>query len=150
MAKCAHNGNCSKPVYKNGFCKGHYSTVFITGFKKKSKNPLWKGGVAFYPNHSLMKKQRKIILSQHPLCAICGKPAQVIHHLDKSKSNHNINNLIPVCHKCHFGKFHKQAHKSKFSKVYGYSLAELARRQHTRYSHIYQKHIRGELSSLID
>ena len=68
---------------------------------KGKSNPNWRGGIAYYPNHSLMKKNRIIILIQNPKCEICGDLATQIHHKDKSKTNHNLNNLMSICSRCH-------------------------------------------------
>ena len=78
---------------------------------KGSKNCNWKGGIFEYPNHHKMKRNRLIKLKQQKeKCEICGKKAKTIHHLDKSKNNHNIKNLILVCCHCHFSILHKGCH----------------------------------------
>ncbi len=73
--------------------RGHYT--------KGERNFMWKGGVAEYPNHYLMKKNRLLILLQNPRCKFCNKKATNIHHIDGNKSNHDLSNLVAVCCKCH-------------------------------------------------
>ncbi len=85
-----------------------------------NKNFMWKGGVAEYPNHYLMKKQRLIILMNNPKCEYCGKPATEIHHKDEKKSNHELSNLAATCRSCNL----KQS--SRFYKRFGYTLTEIA------------------------
>jgi hypothetical protein len=80
------------------------------GAPKGEKNINWKGGIAEYPNHSLMKRIRKFKLqSTNYICECCGGKATEIHHLDKSKTNHSFNNFKSLCHKCHMGIFHKDS-----------------------------------------
>jgi len=87
--------------------------------KKGKKNNLWKGGIAEYPNHYLMKKNRLIILMQNPKCEICGNPATEIHHKDFSKNNHKLSNLMATCHRCN------NHLSSKFYQKYGMTLNEI-------------------------
>jgi hypothetical protein len=75
--------------------------------RKAEKNGNWKGGIADYPNHTIMKKQRIIKLTQqNNKCELCGDKAYKIHHKDENKANHNLDNLIVVCDSCH-GKLHR-------------------------------------------
>lgn len=47
-----------------------------------------------------------IVKAQSPCCESCGQPTQVGHHwVEKSRSarlRYEIENIIPLCHKCHF------------------------------------------------
>ena len=66
------------------------------------KNSNWKGGIADYPNHALMKKMRIQILKEtNNKCGRCDQEAHEIHHVDFSKDNHKRENLIPLCYECH-------------------------------------------------
>jgi len=82
-------------------------------FKKGGNNPKWKGGIAEYPNHYKMKIARieKFKLSKG-LCEICKKKADVIHHIDGTKTNHELNNLIILCSACH-GVVHTSCNTTK-------------------------------------
>lgn len=46
-----------------------------------------------------------LIIKLFPRCLLCSQPAQVAHHfIKKSESNrlrYEMDNLIPLCHKCH-------------------------------------------------
>lgn len=107
---------CEKPRSALGYCSFHYER-FKNGIPLNAEryethrgvnNENWKGGVAEYPNHSLMKRVRKQILKERgEFCQICRLPANKIHHLDKTKSNHDPSNIIIVCQRCHFRWFHK-------------------------------------------
>lgn len=120
--------SCSKMIYsKSMYCEKHRYRIkhnlpldlSIKCFLKGKRNPNWRGGVAEYPNHYLMKKNRLIILMQNPKCEYCGKPATEVHHKDENKSNHKLSNLTATCHKCNT----KQS--SKFYKRFGYTFDEI-------------------------
>jgi hypothetical protein len=104
-------GYCEKHLYR---IRNHLSlnlSVDCRNLRKGKKNNLWKGGVAEYPNHYQMKKNRLIKLEQtRRKCEICGKVGTDIHHKDGSKNNHSLENLILLCTKCHIN-IHK--HKEK-------------------------------------
>jgi len=79
------------------------------GFHKGDKNANWKGGKFEYPNHSEMKRARLKKLKQvNYVCKICRGKATEVHHLDKTKTNHTLPNLIAVCHRCHKAYFHSK------------------------------------------
>lgn len=80
----------------------------MTNTKNRGElNARWNGGNSEYKNHYLMKWARKFKLeAANNVCELCGGLATEIHHKDKSKDNHNINNLMALCHKCHMKNFH--------------------------------------------
>lgn len=91
------------------FCARHMRQYYHSNARKGEYNCNWNGGSSEYKNHSLMKKLRILKLkSNNHTCEICGGQATEIHHLDKDKSHHELNNFIAVCHKCHFRTFHRQ------------------------------------------
>lgn len=86
------------------------------------KNPQWRGGVAEYPNHYQMKKQRLIVLERDNwTCVYCGKWSKSIHHLDETKWNHAESNLVCACPNCNS----KQS--SPYFKKYGYTEEEIVK-----------------------
>jgi IS30 family transposase len=95
------------------------------------RNPRWNGGTSQYPNHAEFKRKRKEILQQQDKCVFCGGKAEQIHHLDGSKDNHSLENLVPVCTKCHLQLHSKirngQKGKTKYKNIYGFNLDELAK-----------------------
>lgn len=55
-----------------------------------------------YINAEKFKKTGREALRQYNnKCAECGEPATEVHHLDGSRINHDIDNLLPLCDKCH-------------------------------------------------
>ncbi len=94
---------------------------------KGELNPRWSGGVSEYPNHYLMKKNRKIILGQHSICQNCKiKPAIEVHHIDESKDNHSLDNLMAVCSKCNSNLRSNKKNNSKYKRLHGKTLSEFS------------------------
>lgn len=114
---------CVRLQEARGYCHVHYnkkrerirhglpSGDFLLSLNLKTKgarNAMWKGGMAEYPNHYLMKKIRKQVLEEaNYTCQICGGQAREIHHKDKTKKNHSKENFLAVCHRCHAREFHR-------------------------------------------
>ena len=93
-------------------------------FKDKSLNPNWRGGIAEYQNHSKMKKTRKqVLMEENYTCYKCGGYTEQIHHLDKTKYNHDRRNLRACCQSCNLKM--AKPRTSKFKRLYGKTLSEL-------------------------
>lgn len=55
-----------------------------------------------YEDHYTMKKNRlKVLKANNYSCKHCGGKATIVHHIDGTKWNHDPDNLLPLCHKCH-------------------------------------------------
>ncbi len=68
-----------------------------------------------YPNHYTMKKNRIIKLNRIKFkCEICGGKARYIHHIDETKYNHELSNLMAVCPKCHVKLHPKRGRPKKY------------------------------------
>lgn len=73
----------------------------------------WKGYVA----HHVMKQNRLLALEQADYrCLICGAEAVHVHHKDGSITNHDPDNLMPVCARCH-ARLHGANRPPKWSRV---------------------------------
>jgi len=142
--------DCNNVQRTKNLCNKHYERFRKWGdpniVKKSSgrniqgdKNPNWAGGVAEYPNHSLMKKLRlKKLKRAKYRCQICGGKATEIHHKNKNKSDQRLENYIAVCHKCHCASFHRQPRNtSKYRRLIGMSLKEFAKLKHISESSAY-------------
>lgn len=104
---------------------------------KGENNPHWKGGVAQYPNHSLMKRVRKEVLKEaNYTCCYCGKYANEVHHLDLSKDNHDKKNLVVSCRKCN-AQHRKPITNSKYTNIYGKTIKQMAKDLGMSYSSMY-------------
>lgn len=110
--QCLIDG-CNTMIKKSShidYCSNHerIKNKHLIGKEIKGENHWsWRGGVADYENHTEMKRSRILKFKQtNGRCEDCNKEAKVIHHLDKSKNNHALDNLKALCNKCH-GKYHK-------------------------------------------
>ena len=75
----------------------------------KGKSHRWKGGKETH-YHSIA---RAIYYENHTniICLNCGSSKDInIHHIDKNWKNNDLNNLQPLCRKCHISK-HRQEEK---------------------------------------
>ena len=105
--------NCSKPIRSNRqYCTHHHrqrerclskGIPYDPSMRQKGfRNGRWNGGVSEYPNHHAMKQMRKLKIEQcNGSCEVCGDIGKHIHHRDKNKANHSIDNLMLLCVKCH-------------------------------------------------
>lgn len=152
---CKFNG-CDKITKTvKGYCTFHYSRL-LHGIAldrpkgvKGELNHNWKGGVAYYPNHSAMKKNRLIKLKEAKgLCEICGKQANLVHHIDESKDNHNLDNLAVLCHKCHRLYHSHPVKTSKYIRLYGMTQKELAAKFNCTIEVIGSQHKKGMLEEV--
>jgi len=122
---------------------------------KGSANFMWKGGIAEYPNHYQMKKNRLLKLQQTKCqCEICGRRATCIHHKDGSKDNHDLKNLIVLCNSCHMiidlKRGSRDGHTTKFIRKYGMTLKEMAEKLHTSETTIWQWHKKNILQEQLN
>lgn len=148
---CTIDG-CGDRITGNGLCRLHWNrqrngTVLTKEKGNKAElNSRWKGGIAGYPNHSLMKKNRLIVLERDNYkCFSCGKKANQIHHLDLSKDNHALENLVASCQKCN------SKHRNNYidyKSLYGKYAAELKKILNISINHIKYLHDKNQLKNL--
>ncbi len=118
-------------------------------YPKGRKNFMWKGGIAEYPNHYLMKKQRLIVLKRHPICQKCKKRKSTqVHHRNGNKSDHRIKNLMASCQSCN-SSIRFTPNNTKNYQKYGVSLYEIASKLNYSYTRIWQWEKGGILESII-
>ena len=127
--------NCNNSPSALGYCSFHYnrhkSGVPLTEPKYESKrgknNYNWNGGTWGYTNSSVMMKNRLIKLAEHSICEHCQeKPATEIHHIDEGRTNHELSNLMAVCHKCNCGSLCTKIRTNKIRRKYGKSVKEFS------------------------
>lgn len=107
---------CGKPVYrsriglqksksKKYFCSKSCQTIWRNTTQYiGSKHLNWKGGLSSYYYRSLLKRT-----SRKERCGLCGvtdKRILAVHHKDRNHLNNKIDNLIWLCHNCHFLTHH--------------------------------------------
>jgi len=143
---------CNERTRSLGYCHFHYHRfkhnvpLDIIGHAGKGvRNGRWKGGISEYSNHSEMKKTRLLKLQQVDyICENCSKKAYLIHHIDKTKSNHDLDNLKALCRSCHYKNHPKKT--SKFKRLYGFTLTELSNKLNIPIHKVYLLHIAKKLS----
>jgi len=78
--------------------------------KKGNLNPTWKGGISKYRHIGWSYFEKK--------CSNCGSNKNVeIHHLNSNRYDNRIENLKPVCRKCHQeidGRIRNRCDKGRF------------------------------------
>jgi hypothetical protein len=125
--------DCPRKAYKKDFfCSIHEKEYQRPKYPKGENHWSWRGGVAEYPDHSLLKKQRLVKLASVQYeCEVhgpaCKKVADRVHHKDGLKTNHDVSNLVATCSKCHFSSFHSGVQKSNKRTHNGKRLYEWAK-----------------------
>lgn len=84
--------------------KGRVTGVGSGGNQKGKKNPNWKHGknCGNLPKKYMSDYRERGIRIWGKLCAICGRPDTVVHHIDGNKLNSIDRNLIVLCEHCHW------------------------------------------------
>lgn len=150
---CVWPGCCIRPFLPhrhNGLCGKHAVVKTLIGERRrnpgiiKEKNPNWKGGVSQYKDHYLFKKNRLEILEKcNYVCELCNDTAQIVHHKDNTSTNHSIENLMPLCQKCHCTfRVYKT---SKYKRLYGMNLHQIAQKLGVSVTTVVNRHKKGKL-----
>ncbi|KKU70087.1 MAG: HNH endonuclease [Parcubacteria group bacterium GW2011_GWA2_47_21] len=114
---------CSKKVYKSlnnlkrSKSKKHFCSVLCSNIWhgkefSREKHPNWKGGEFSYKD----ALKRHDVLKQ---CVLCGKSDQrilAVHHVDRNRKNNKLENLMWLCHNCHFLVHHYKREGLKIMK----------------------------------
>lgn len=103
----AHATEVKKRKFCCKKCANLYNAKSNSESKKGKLNPQYKNGL-----WSVAEKNGsiRIILDAKGHCEICGlegkigiiKNSLVIHHIDRDRTNNQIQNLMVVCRKCHW------------------------------------------------
>lgn len=117
--KCEWPG-CDKIVPLKKMCKNHGVRFRKWGdfeqhvhlYGSKSNN--WRGGTSPYKNPGEHKRIRNMLFKKYNgKCQLCGSPAKQVHHIDRSRDNHNPNNLLVLCFSCHNKQHGRKTYKHK-------------------------------------
>jgi hypothetical protein len=114
MSKCKAYEYCGNYTL-HGYCGKHKDRIkknqsldLTINYTVGINNIHWRGGVSNYKDHHTFKKHRLIKLKEaNYTCYDCGGEAKIVHHLDKTKDNHQLDNLRALCQKCHIRIYHK-------------------------------------------
>ncbi len=93
----------------NKSCQTKWRNTVFSG-----KNHMgWKGGQTMY--RKILQKSNK-----KTECVLCGKNDMrilAVHHIDQNHSNFTLENLVWLCHNCHYLVHHDKLEKLRFLKV---------------------------------
>ena len=104
-----------KKEWRSTTAKKHPDGYVSDASRCGENSPCWTGG-GEYPRRVELKVNRLIALNDAGwACSACDGDADRVHHIDFSKDNHNIENLLPVCRPCH-RKYHRN--KERLEEVY--------------------------------
>ena len=114
---------CSKKTYKQlkqlkksksgkFFCSKSCQTVWRNQEFVGIKHHNWKTGLASYRSVLPRNKIPKICT----LCSTKDSRVLAVHHIDKNRTNNDVNNLAWLCHNCHFLVHHNKDESLKFKK----------------------------------
>ena len=97
---------------KKHFCSVLCSNIWHGKEFSREKHPNWKGGEFSYKD----ALKRHDVLKQ---CVLCGKSDQrilAVHHVDRNRKNNKLENLMWLCHNCHFLVHHYKREGLKIMK----------------------------------
>lgn len=81
------------------FCSKSCQTLWRNKFYSGERHPNWKGGEHQEYRRRLLETGEKLE------CEVCGNNdirVLIVHHIDKSRSNNEVKNLVWLCMNCHF------------------------------------------------
>jgi len=154
LYNACHNPTCINPDHWISVEKGKSikkGDVNIWPGGKRENNSSWNEGAADYPEHKKMKRNRLIKLKETKgKCEICGASANKIHHIDGSKDNHELGNLIVMCNRCHGIVDSGRRNESRYTREYGLSLVQMSEK-YGKSINLYRKmHDRNELHNFLE
>jgi hypothetical protein len=127
-------------------CKNIKQQTSLVG----DKNPNWRGGKYPYHNNGDFKRKAHFLLEKYKKCSLCDNKSYLVHHKDFSKTNHDINNLQPLCRACHT-KIHTddRCRKGKIYKKYGMKMSDIQKLIPFDLSYLYDLHHEGKLETML-
>ena len=98
---------CRKPGCRNvtveadGVCPAHATWADETRTQVRQARDRQRGSAAHRGYGAPWQRLRRRKLRRDPLCATCGRVAEVVHHKDEDARHHTENNLMSLCRACH-------------------------------------------------
>jgi len=80
------------------FCSRSCRTIWNNRLSSGEKHPNWRGGRYIDYKNMLVQSNVKRICK---LCRTSDKRLLIAHHKDRNRKNHDIGNLVWLCHNCH-------------------------------------------------
>ncbi len=115
---------CDKKIYrtrgqlnrtKSGkmFCGKSCQAKWRNKVYSGPRHKLWNGGASVYKRVMKNKNELKIC----KFCRIEDKRVMAIHHIDKNHMNNDPDNLVWLCHNCHYLVHHDRLEAQKIMEV---------------------------------
>lgn len=112
---------CGKETYKNQstirrsksnlfFCNKHCQTIWRNKIYTKEKHANWTTGKSSYRS-ILLRENRPLECTK---CATSDSRVLAVHHKDRNRENNNTENLMWLCHNCHYLVHHDAAESIGF------------------------------------
>jgi len=96
------------------FCGKKCQTLWRNSILYVGPNHInWKGGEHTYRN--IMFRQKIPQFCRR--CKLDDARILAVHHLDKNRKNNKLNNLVWLCHNCHFLIHHSKEERERFIKI---------------------------------
>lgn len=101
---------------KRAHISGKYDHLLGRKISEEHRAKLSKSLIAYHKKNTVPPTEwtyhKKAIDYYGDRCNICGKSniKLVVHHRDKNRNNHNIENLQVLCNKCHTCEVHPDIH----------------------------------------
>ncbi len=98
---------CRKPGCRNlatdagGYCPEHKHLADEALALRRSAQDKVRGNAAKRGYGAHWQRVRQLKLRRDPLCAICARVAEVVHHRDGNPRNNASGNLMSLCRECH-------------------------------------------------
>ena len=113
---------CRRDVYKTGKAlRGSKSKRY---FCSKSCQTKWRNAIFVGEKHGNWKHGKnayRSVLTRNGIpriCTLCNTQdirILAVHHVDRNRKNNRLNNLVWLCHNCHFLVHHDKNEKAKFN-----------------------------------
>jgi len=98
---------CRKPGCRNltqdagGYCPEHEHLAEEALLLRRSARDKARGNAAKRGYGAHWQRVRYLKLRRDPLCALCARAAEVVHHCDGNPRNNASGNLMSLCRECH-------------------------------------------------
>ena len=98
---------CRKPGCKNlsvdlgGCCAEHLAWAQEARAHARHARDRGRGSATQRGYGAAWQRIRRQTLRREPLCATCGRAAEVVHHRDEDARHNAENNLVSLCRACH-------------------------------------------------
>ncbi len=95
---------------KKWFCSKSCQTIWRNSYYIGERHGNWKSGEKSYRDRLLRTKIKQMCL----FCKLDDKRILAVHHLDRNRQNNKLENLVWLCHNCHYLIHHDKKADDEF------------------------------------